>query len=39
MKKSYEAPQIEVVEVRNEDIIMNSVDVAFEELLGLNQGE
>lgn len=37
MKKNYEAPVIEVVEVSNEDIIMNSVDVDFDELLGLGE--
>ena len=37
MKKIYEAPVIEVVEVSNEDIIMNSVDVDFDELLGLGE--
>lgn len=40
MKKNYEMPVIEILEVSNEDIIMNSVDLNFDELLGLNeQGE
>lgn len=37
MKKNYEKPLIEIVEVENEDIIMNSSEVDFNELLG--QGE
>lgn len=37
MKKNYEMPVMEILEVSNEDIIMNSVDVNFDELLGRNE--
>lgn len=34
MKKNYEMPLIEVVEVSNDDIIMDSTEVDFGDLLG-----
>lgn len=36
MKKNYEMPIIEVLEVSNDDIIMDSQEVDFNELLGGN---